>query len=264
MSGATKAVDVSGVGVRIKGVPLLSEIDLSVEPGEFLAIVGPNGAGKSTLLRAITGAIQSTGTVRVCGHLISELKPRARAKLVSWVPQTPTIPAGITVFNYVLLGRSPHLHPLAREKRDDLAMAEQTIADLDLGHLADRMVETLSGGELQRCVIGRALAQNTPVILLDEPTSALDMGHQQEVLALLDRLRSSGERTIITTMHDLTLAGVFTDRLTMLSCGELVAEGAAVDVLTAANLEKYYGASVRITHENGQVLVTPRVERAMP
>jgi len=198
----TAALSLRDVGVSIKGARLLAGVDLNVQPGEWLSIVGPNGAGKSTLLRSIAGVLKSTGTIQIDGVAVRDLGARERAKQVSWVPQSPVVPPGITVFDYVLLGRTPHLHPLARESRRDREIASDVLDELDLGRLADRMVDTLSGGELQRSVIGRALAQQAPVILLDEPTSALDLGHQQEVLALLERLRASGDRSIITTMHD--------------------------------------------------------------
>lgn len=254
------AVSLRDVSVAIKGAHLLNGIDLDVNPGEWVSIVGPNGAGKSTLLRSIAGVIASTGSIDVNGQSVRDLSPRERAKQISWVPQSPTVPAGISVFNYVLLGRTPHLAPLARESRKDRQIAADVIEELDLGRLADRTVDTLSGGELQRTVIGRALAQQAPVILLDEPTSALDLGHQQEVLSLLEQLRRDGERSIVTTMHDLTLAGAFTDRLVMLACGEVVVEGRAAEVLTEENLERYYGARVRVSQEHGQVLVTPRLD----
>lgn len=261
LAEARPSIRALDVGVMIKGAPLLSGVNLVVEPGEWVSVIGPNGAGKSTLLRAIAGVADSTGVIEVAGQSIAGLKARTRARLVSWVPQTPTIPSGISLFDYVLLGRTPHLHPLAREQRSDVDIVTTVLDELDLSRLASRMVETLSGGELQRAVIGRALAQQAPVILLDEPTSALDLGHQQEVLSLLDGLRSAGDRTIITTMHDLTLAGVFADRLIMLTCGEIVAEGTAIEVLTEPNLAKYYGADVSVSHHDGQVLVTPRLAR---
>ena len=254
------AVALRNVGVSIKRARLLADIDLDVAPGEWVSIVGPNGAGKSTLLKSIAGVVAATGDIEIGGRSVTDLTARERAKRVSWVPQSPVVPAGISVFDYVLLGRTPHLHPLARESRRDRQIATDVLDELDLGRLADRMVDTLSGGELQRSVIGRALAQQVPVILLDEPTSALDLGHQQEVLALLERLRASGEGSIITTMHDLTLAGTFADRLVMLACGEVVVEGSAIEVLTEDNLERYYGARVRVTHEHGHVLVTPRID----
>jgi iron complex transport system ATP-binding protein len=128
---------------------------------------------------------------------------------------------------------------------------------LDLTALALRRLETLSGGELQRVMLARALAQAAPVLLLDEPTTALDVGHQQEVLDLVDHLRTSRGLTVLTTMHDLTLAGQYADRLVMLAEGRVVAAGAAKDVLTEVNVATYYGARVRVLHEPDGIVVLP-------
>ncbi|MFT7475717.1 MAG: iron complex transport system ATP-binding protein, partial [Verrucomicrobiales bacterium] len=176
-------------------------------------------------------------------------------------PQTPTIPIGMAVLDYVLLGRTPHLHSLASPSQADVQLAHDVIHDLDLADLVTRSVETLSGGERQRVVIGRALAQEAPIILLDEPTTALDLGHQQDVLRLLDRLRRTHRRTIISTMHDLTMAGQHADRLILLAGGSIVAEGSPIEVLTAANIATHYRASVDVTHRDGAVLVVPHIDR---
>ena len=248
------------VRVRIKKAELLSGVSIDVQPGEWLSVIGPNGAGKSTLLRVLAGVLTCTGAVEISGTTLQSIPPRERARLVSWVPQTPTVPTGMSVLDYVLLGRTPHLSPLSAPSRNDIAIAGNIIDELDLALLASRSIETLSGGELQRVAIGRALVQDTPIILLDEPTSALDLGHQQDVLRLLDRLRRDGERTIISTMHDLTLAGWFADRLVMLAEGRIVAEGSAISVLTPEHIEKHYRAAVTVTNVDGAVLVAPRID----
>jgi iron complex transport system ATP-binding protein len=247
-----------GLSVAVDNTVLLHPTDLTVDAGEWVSIIGPNGAGKSTLLRAIAGAASFRGEVTIDGTSVPSMKRLQRAQLMGWVPQIPTIPPGIRVFDYVLLGRTPHLHPLAAEKHEDLELVRAVLDELDLTHLSARAVHSLSGGERQRAVIGRALAQSTPILLLDEPTTALDLGHQQEVLFLLDRLRREG-RTIVTTMHDLTLAGQFADRLVLLAEGDVKAIGSAEEVLTEKNLADHYRASVRVTHENGAVLVVPRI-----
>ena len=257
-------LDVRNVGVAVKSTTIIADVDLQVERGRWLSIIGPNGAGKSTLLRAIASAMSSTGQVRVDGVDISTLGPSERASRVSWVPQSPSIPAGMNVLDYVLLGRTPHLHPLASPRRRDVELAEQILEELDLARFAGRFIETLSGGERQRTVVARALAQEAPLLLLDEPTSALDLGHQQEVLSLLDRLRSDGERAVVTTMHDLTLAGAFADELVMMSGGTVAHRGSAEDVLTEAHIAEHYGAHVRVEISNGTVLVVPQLDLAKP
>ncbi len=252
-------VTVRNIGVAIKDVTLLNDVSLQVSPGEWVSIIGPNGAGKSTLLRVLAGVLDHAGSVEINGIDIGGLSPRERSKLVSWVPQSPTIPQGVSVLDYVLLGRTPHLHPLAAPKQSDVGIAEQMLETLDLVDFAGRRVDTLSGGELQRVAIGRALVQEAPIVLLDEPTSALDLGHQQDVLMLLDELRKDGDRTIISTMHDLTLAGHFADRLLLLSQGEVAAVGPAANVLTEAHVAEHYGAKVLIRNVQGTVVVSPRI-----
>lgn len=254
---ASAAIEARDLAVTIDGVPILQPLDLRVKPGEWLSVIGPNGAGKSTLLRALAGVSKASGDVRIGEDSLSALSRLRRAQLVAWVPQAPVIPAGMHVLDYVLLGRTPHRHPLAAEGPDDLAIVHDVLSDLDLSRLAARDVSTLSGGERQRAIIARALAQQAPVLLLDEPTSALDLGHQQEVVLLLDRLRSDGH-TIISTMHDLTLAGQSADRLVLLTCGEVMAHGSATEVLTEQHLSDYYGADVSVSHIDGNVVVVPR------
>ncbi len=256
---AVEALSAQNISFAVKDARLLSDVSFSVAPGEWLSIIGPNGAGKSTLLRAIAGAVKTEGTVAVDGKPLSAMALKERAKQVAWVPQTPVMPAGMKVLDYVLLGRTPHLHPLASPSKSDIGAAQQVLDELNLGAFAERTVETLSGGERQRVVVGRALVQDTPIILLDEPTSALDLGHQQDLLLLLDRLRSAGDRTIISTMHDLTLAGHFADRVMMLAKGKLISIGTAAEVLTTQNIAQHYNADVAISNVRGTVVISPRI-----
>ena len=253
------ALTAQNLSFAVKDAQLLDDVSFGVAPGEWLSIIGPNGAGKSTLLRSIAGANDASGTVEVLGEALTELPLKDRAKRVAWVPQTPTVPAGMSVIDYVLLGRTPCLHPLASPSKNDVRSAHDTLEKLNLETFGERTVETLSGGERQRVVIARALVQDTPIILLDEPTSALDLGHQQDVLVLLDQLRSDGERTIISTMHDLTLAGHFADRVMMLSKGKLANIGPAAQVLTRDNIAEHYGADVTITNVRGTVVISPTI-----
>jgi iron complex transport system ATP-binding protein len=253
-------VRATGVSVAVKGYVLLDDVSLIADEGSWLSIIGPNGAGKSTLLRALAGGGVTAGKIEMFDRDLDGISQRQRAQLVSWVPQSPIIPTGMSVLDYVLLGRTPHLHPLANVSSSDVEIAQRILDDLDLSSLAARTVETLSGGERQRAIIGRALAQEAPILLLDEPTTALDLGHQQDVLRLLDRLRLSAKRTIISTMHDLTLAGQFADRLILLSGGTIAAEGSAVDVLTEQNITDHYRADVEVTRRGQSVLVVPRID----
>jgi iron complex transport system ATP-binding protein len=251
-----------GVTVRLGDKLVLDGVDLDVPFGAWVSVVGPNGAGKSTLLRYLTGAVSGDGSVHLRGQPSSALTRRQRAQLVALVPQQPVVPDGMQVVDYVLLGRTPHISTFGVETSADLAAVHDALAHLDLLELAHRAVATLSGGERQRVLIARALAQGSPLVLLDEPTTALDVGHQQQVLELIDDLRRQRGLTVVTTMHDLTLAGQYADRLVLLDGGRVVVEGPAGDVLTEENLASYYGARVRIIHDGGHPVVLPiREER---
>ncbi|MBK9180208.1 MAG: ABC transporter ATP-binding protein [Acidimicrobiales bacterium] len=252
------AVSVRDLTVEVGGARLLDGVDLQVAPGRWVGVVGPNGAGKSTLLRAIAGIGHVTaGQVELIGRPGRALRRRERSRLVALVAQDPVVPPGLTVSDYVLLGRTPHLPPFGREGTADLRAVEDVLAQLDLLPLASRTLHTLSGGELQRAVLARALAQQAPVLLLDEPTSALDVGRQQEVLELVDRMRSAHGLAVVSTMHDLTLAGQYADRLVLLEGGRVHATGSPAEVLTEATLGRFSGARVRVVQIDGMSVVVP-------
>lgn len=240
-------VRVSGLDVALGGRPVLKGVSLEVGAGSWTAVIGPNGAGKSTLLRAVLGLVPSRGEITVEGVDLGTLKPRQRARLVAYAPQNPNLPVGMTVFDYTLLGRSPYIPHLGRESARDRAITAEVLDRLDLTAFAGRPLDHLSGGERQRVVLARALAQQTRVLLLDEPTTALDIGHQQQVMELIDRLRLSDGLTVVTTIHDLTLAGQYADRLVLVSGGRVAAAGEPARVLTRPVVEEHFDARVRIT-----------------
>jgi iron complex transport system ATP-binding protein len=221
-------------------------------------IIGPNGAGKTTLLRAIAGLVRHDGAIRLHGRPTSALQRRELARQVAVVPQEPATPPWLTVAEYVLLGRTPYVGFLAQETRRDLEAAGRALDRLDLAPYADRPLGTLSGGEKQRAVVARALAQEAGVVLLDEPTSALDIGHQQQALELLDRLRAESGLTLVAAMHDLTTAGLYADRVLLVDGGRLVADGAPAEVFTEELLSRHYEASVEVLALDGRLAVVPR------
>lgn len=251
-------IEVRALRVDLGSARVLDGLDLTVPRGSWVTVVGPNGAGKSTLLRAIAGVVPAVGTVVLDGRPASGRRRRERARLLALVPQNPIVPEGIAVTDYVLLGRTPHLGPLGAFGRPDLAAVRAALGRLDLAHLADRLVDTLSGGERQRVLLARALAQGAPVVLLDEPTTALDVGHQQQVLELVDGLRRAEGLTVLGTMHDLTLAGQYADRVALLAGGRIVAEGPPCEVITEAHLARHYQADVRVLVQDGRPVVVPR------
>ena len=240
------ALSLERVTVELGGRPVVDGVSFSVERGEWVTLIGPNGAGKTTLLRSVAGLVGHGGEIRLDGHPIHRLRRRDVARRVAVVPQSPLLPGGMTVHEYVLLGRTPYVSYMGSESRHDVAAAEAAVARLDLAELADRELGTLSGGERQRAVLARAIAQQAPLLLLDEPTSALDAGRQQEAMELIDTLRLDAGLTVVGAMHDLTLAGQYASRLILLSSGRVVAHGAAGEVLTEPLIAEHYGARVRV------------------
>jgi iron complex transport system ATP-binding protein len=240
------ALALDRVSVSLGGARVLDALSCVVEPGEWVAVIGPNGAGKTTALRAIAGLVGYDGAIRVLRDDARAIARKELARRVALVPQVPLIPGGVTVRDYVLLGRTPHVGYFGSERRSDHEAVDAALEQLDLVAFARRRLETLSGGERQRATLARALAQDAPLLLLDEPTAALDMGRQQQVLEIVDQLRASRNLTVVSTMHDLTLAGQYADRLLLLDGGRLVAAGRADDVLTRELITEHYGAEVLV------------------
>ena len=251
-----------GLTVDLGGRRLLDGLCLDLASGEWTAIVGPNGAGKSTALRAIAGLVGHTGSVEIDGAAATSLSTRERARRLAFVPQNPAIPPATGVRDYLLLGRTPYLGPLAAASVTDHDIVDAVMARLDLAMLAGRSLDTLSGGERQRVILGRALAQQPRVLLLDEPTTALDLGHQVEVLDLVDELRRSEDLTVVSTMHDLSLAGQYADTIALLDGGCLAAAGPPDEVLTADLVGLHYRTAVRvISGDQGPIVVPTRTPR---
>ena len=230
---------------------MVDSFDVEVAEGQWLSLIGPNGAGKTSVLRAIANLVSFRGEVCIGGQAVTEFGPRQLARRVAMLAQEPDMPAGMTVAHYVLLGRSPHLGYLGRESDRDRRIVAETLDRLGLGTLADRPLDHLSGGERQRVAIVRALAQQAPILLIDEPTSSLDIGRQQSVLELIDRLRSEQRLTVVSAMHDLTLAGQYADRLALMVQGHVVAVGTPAEILTEPAIAKHYQAEVRVVELNG-------------
>lgn len=250
------AVETRDLSVTLGGRPVLAGVSLSAARGEWLAVIGPNGAGKSTLLRALAGLVPREGEVLVDGAAVDGLRPRRRARLIAYAPQSPALPPDMTVYDYALLGRTPYVPYLGSESAGDREVTRSVLERLDLDGFASRPLGHLSGGERQRVVLARALVQQAPVLLLDEPTTALDLGHQQQVLELVDRLRLADGLTVVTTLHDLSLAAQYADALVLLAAGRAVAAGPPGRVLAEPLLTEHFGARVRVeTGGDGRPLV---------
>jgi iron complex transport system ATP-binding protein len=233
---------------RRGAVPVVDGVSLEVASGGWLAVIGPNGAGKSTLLKAIAGLLPYQGTITFDPPPAGRTR-RDLARLLAYVAQQPTLPPDVSVREYVLLGRTPYLGYLGNPGRGDRAVADAALARLELAGLAERRLGTLSGGERQRVALARALAQEPRVLLLDEPTSALDLGHQQLVLESVDRLRREDGLTVVSTLHDLTAAAQYAERLLLLDRGRAVAAGTPLEVLTAERIERVYRAHVSVNSD---------------
>ena len=252
------AAVVDGASVSYGTTEVLHGVSLRVPSSAWLGLIGPNGAGKSTLLRAMAALVPHTGNIRLHDRPIAELSRREIAREVAYVPQNPIVPLGMPVLHYVLMGRTPYISYLGVESDEDLQAATDVLARLDLHDLAARPLGSLSGGELQRAVLGRALAQGASILLLDEPTTALDVGRGSEVLELVESLRVTHGLTVVSAMHDLTLAAQFAERLVLLRDGTLVADGSPGEVLTEEALAAHYRARVRvIDHPEGGLVVAP-------
>jgi iron complex transport system ATP-binding protein len=251
------AIALENVTVVLGDRPVVDGIDLEVAEGEWLGLIGPNGAGKTTLLRAIARLVPFSGTVALDGHDTRMMRRTGLSRLVAVVPQDPSTPPWMTVAEYVLLGRTPHLGRLAKEGIRDRELAACALERLDLLGYRDRLLGTLSGGERQRVVVARALAQEARIVLLDEPTAALDIGHQQQALELLDVLRAESGLTLVAAMHDLTLAAQYADRMVLLDAGRVVADGAPRQVLTEALIATHYAAAIQVVDVDGRIAVVP-------
>lgn len=257
-------LEARSVSVSLGGNQILNDIDLDVKSGSWVSIVGPNGAGKTTLIRVLTGTlVPDSGSVQLLSRDIGSYRSRDRAQSIAVVPQIPVVPSGLSVLDYALLGRTPHVKFFGSESAKDLDLVWATLERLGISHLAGRVLDSCSGGERQRVFLARALVQDAPVLLLDEPTSSLDIGHQQEVLDLIDSLRRERSLTVVSTMHDLTLAGLYADELVLLSDKQVVERGVADEVLTEEILRKHFGARVRVLPGSQGPVVVPHRDREL-
>jgi iron complex transport system ATP-binding protein len=246
---------VNKLSFNYNGVPALKDVELKMGLGELLSIVGPNGSGKSTLLKCINRILKpKQNTVLIDGEDTSKIGLRELSKMMSYVPQNSTNTFPFTVFDIVLMGRRPYIQWGLGER--DKEIVATTLDYLGIGKLAMRHFNELSGGEQQKVIIARALAQQPQILLLDEPTSNLDIKHQLEILCILRGLTQSKHCSVIVAMHDLNLASRFSDRMLMLKQGCIFAVGTPESVLTEEHVESVYGVKVHVT---SSVLDRPQI-----
>ncbi len=251
-------VHLEHVTLHAGATTLVHDVSLEVAAGSWCTIIGPNGAGKTSLVAALAGLRTLTrGTVRVDGQRLDQIRERERARLVAYVPQHPEIPVGMSVQEYVSLGRVAIHGVLRAPSRRDRDAVSDVVERLELGGFRDRDGASLSGGERQRMVLARALAQSTKVVVLDEPITGLDVRHQMEMLEMLKKEVAECGLTVVATLHDLTLAGLFTDRLVLLDRGEVRRDGTAHDVIRSEELAESYGTRLRVVTVDGSDVVVP-------
>ncbi len=252
------SVEVNELTVRAGSKVLISNVTLRFEPGTWTTIIGPNGAGKTTLVETIAGLRRpSSGAVSILGEPLAEMNERARALRVALVPQHPVVPSGMSVYDYVALGRVAHHGLFHSASESDHEIIESVLERLSLAEFRERDVATLSGGERQRMVLARALTQSTKVMVLDEPITGLDLRHQMNMLESMKTEVHDCGLTVVATLHDLTLAGQFADRLVLLDGGEVVLDGAAPKVIRSAELAEHYGMDLRVVDVDGSDVVVP-------
>ena len=222
---------------------VMKDLTFQVTPGEMVGLIGPNGSGKSTVIKAISRVIPPySGKILADGKDVTKIPRAELARLIGVVPQMPLLPSTFTAFEIVLMGRNPHLGLFQYEGAGDMEITWQAMGRTNTQSLAERQVGQLSGGEIQRLVIARVLAQQPKSILLDEPTSNLDINHQVEILDLIKSLCREENLAVVITLHDLNLAAQYCDRLILINHGPAHAQGTPGEVINAKNIEEVYGA----------------------
>ena len=243
-------IEIRGLRVSYGERRVVRDLDLTVGAGEVVGLVVRNGCGKTTLLHAISQVIPSaSGEILLMGDRASGLSRRELARRVAVVPQSAMLPIGYTALEVVLMGRTPHLDFLQQEGANDRERALEALARVDCAHFTHRRVDELSGGERQNVILARALAQDTPILLLDEPTAHLDIGHQMTLFRLVRELAREANLAVLAAIHDLTLAALYCDKVALMHEGRIIAIGPPGDVLTTENIAQSYGAHVRVLHE---------------
>ena len=225
---------------------ILHDITLDVYSGEVLALIGPNGAGKSTLIRAASGVIPYTGHVRTNGSDFASLTPLQRARYIATVPQAVSLPPAFTVWETVLMGRTPYLGFLGQPSEKDEETARQSLQRVSALPFAERRVGELSGGEQQRVLLARALCQSTPILLLDEPTAHLDLQYQVSLLELVSELAHNDNLAVLVALHDLNLAAHYADRIALMVAGSIKATGKPKEVLQPELIAEAYCLPVQV------------------
>lgn len=241
---------------------VIKDVSFEVPGGTILGVIGPNGAGKTTLIRALSGVLPPvSGRVLAAGQDLAALKPAERARRVAVVPQARSLPPAFTGWELVLMGRTPHLNWLGHVSRQDEERVRKALESASAASLASRRIGELSGGEQQRLLLARALAQEAPIMLLDEPTTHLDLQYQINLLDQVRRLAREENMTVVIALHDLNLVARYADQVALLVSGELIACGAPESVLRPEVLTPVYRLPLQVLHNtaSGQPVILPAI-----
>lgn len=240
------------------GAEIIKGLNLEVEPGAFHGILGPNGSGKTTLVKLLSRVLWPTsGSIRIFGEPIETYRPRKLARAVAVVPQGAQVSFPFSALEVVLMGRYPHLGGLSLEGRRDMEMAREAMEMTGTWELRHRTMNQLSGGEAQRVIVARALAQEPRILIMDEPTVFLDIKYQIELMELLDKLHDQKRLTILAVTHDLSLAARYVKRITLMRDGLTLAEGPPEEVLTPQNIHDAFNAWVEVFKIGGRLGILP-------
>jgi iron complex transport system ATP-binding protein len=255
------AIRTENLTFAYKDKSVLDGVSLSIERGEMVGILGPNGSGKTTLLKIFSAVLRGRGEVKLNGRSIETYGKRELSRLFAMVPQESQVLFPYTVAEIVLMGRASYHSPLVLEGKRDLEVARASLELTDSLPFSDRYLHELSGGEKQRVIIARALAQEPQILLLDEPSAFLDLRHQVQVFQIIRRLNRERGLTIVAALHDLNLAALFFPRLVLLRDGRIYRDGSPKEVLTEKTIDEVYGIRVRVekdpSGEKPQLFICP-------
>jgi len=249
-------MNLSNLSVSLGRRSVIRDLNLSVGKGEFIGLLGPNGAGKSTLMRAMASLTPASGSILLNGNDLAAIPEQERARMIAYIPQNHEIAWPISVEDVVSLGRAPYRVPFAPLSSTDLNAIEQAIMEMELEALRHRPATKLSGGEVARVTLARALAQETGLIIADEPAAGLDPAHQISMMRVFAGLAERG-RTIIVSLHDLGLAARWCDRIVLMNNGGIVADGSPQNVLTAEHIASVYGVRVYTGEDEKGLILAP-------
>lgn len=253
-------ININSLDVSYSEKEILKNIDLNVNAGEILALVGPNGAGKTTLVRAITGVLpHSNGCIKVEGVDIGNFSQNERSRYIAVVPQARDLPDFFTVYQTVMIGRTPYLNWLGKPGKTDQLAVKEALHLTQTDELAGRLVGDLSGGEQQRVLLARALAQDAKIWLMDEPTTHLDFHHQSRFMNAVKKMVDERKLAVLMVVHDLNLIACYADKVAILESGRVMTYGKPDEVLTETTLSRVFNVPVRvITHpETGVPVILP-------